>query len=67
MPDRGLVPPPGLTLCVGTAPGVAACLTSLAGAFTARTPPVLLAVDAADEVGAAPEVTVPTPELTASW
>ena len=66
MPDRGLAPP-GLILCLGTAPGVVACLTSLAVAPTAYTPPVLLAVDAADEVGAAPELTVPTPELTGSW
>ncbi len=52
---------------MGTAPGVVACFASLAGAFTARTLLVLLAVDAADEVDAAPELTVPTPELTGSW
>ena len=66
MPDRGLVPP-GLTLCLGTAPGVEACFASLAGALTACTLLVLAAVEAADEAEAALEVTVPTPELTGSW
>ncbi len=63
IPDRGLVPP-GLILCLGTAPGVVACIASLAAVFTARALLVLLAVDAADEAEAAP---VPTPELTGSW
>ncbi len=66
MPDRGLVPP-GLTLCLGTAPGVVACLASLAGALTACVLLVLLAVDAADEAEPASELTVPTPELTGFW
>jgi len=66
IPDRGLVPP-GLILCLGTAPGVVACLASLAGALTARTPLVLVAVDAADEAEAAPEPMVLMPELTGSW
>ena len=65
MPDRGLIPP-GFMLCLGTAPGVVACFASLAGAVTACTLLVLLAVGAADEVGAAPELAVPTPELTGS-
>jgi len=66
MPDRGLAPP-GFTLCLGTAPGVEACLASLAGALTACTLLVMAAVDAAVEAEAAPEVTVPTPELAGSW
>ena len=64
MPDRGLVPP-GFILCLGTAPGVVACLASLAGTLTACTLLVLAAVDAAVEAGTAPELTVPTPE--GSW
>ena len=66
IPDRGLVPP-GLTLCLATAPGVVACFASLSDAFTACALLVLPPVDAADEVVAAPQLEVPTAELTGSW